>query len=122
MRGIAEADIEKLTSINNKDLQTSMAKPGVADLPPSFAGFDKSGGIAIGERLAWRHQLSLGSRTDAHLARRPRHGDGHGAAHPDFPVVAIFKIGMSEYDEGIVYLPLADAQELFRLGRGRHRP
>ena len=40
----------------------------------------------------------------------------------DFPVVAIFKIGMSEYDEGIVYLPLADAQEFFVVRRGRYRP
>jgi lipoprotein-releasing system permease protein len=31
----------------------------------------------------------------------------------DFTVVAIFKIGMSEYDEGIAYLPIADAQEFF---------
>ena len=35
-----EADIEKLSSINNKDLQTSIAEPGVPDLTPSFAGFD----------------------------------------------------------------------------------
>jgi lipoprotein-releasing system permease protein len=31
----------------------------------------------------------------------------------DFMVVAIFKIGMSEYDENIIYMPLADAQEYF---------
>ena len=38
VRGIAEADIEKLTSINNKDLQTSIAEPGIPDLTPSFEG------------------------------------------------------------------------------------
>ena len=31
----------------------------------------------------------------------------------DYPVVAIFKIGMSEYDESVIYMPLAEAQDYF---------
>ena len=113
VRGIAEADIEKLSSINNKDLQTSIAEPGVPDLTPSFAGFDKSEGIAVGERLAWRHQLKLGSMLTIISPDGPDTVMGTAPRIRDFPVVAIFKIGMSEYDEGIAYLPLADAQEFF---------
>jgi lipoprotein-releasing system permease protein len=113
VRGIAEADIEKLTSINNKDLQTSIIEPGIPDLTPSFAGFDKSEGIAVGERLAWRHQLKLGSRLTIISPDGPDTVMGTAPRIRDFPVVAIFKIGMSEYDEGIAYLPLADAQEFF---------
>jgi lipoprotein-releasing system permease protein len=113
VRGIAEADIAKLTSINNKDLQTSIASPGVPDLTPSFAGFDKSEGIAVGERLAFRHGLGLGSVLTIISPDGPDTVMGTAPRIRDFPVVAIFKIGMSEYDEGIAYLPLAEAQEFF---------
>lgn len=113
VRGIAEADIEKLSSINNKDLQTSITEPGIPDLTPSFKGFDKSEGIAVGERLAWRHQLKLGSMLTIISPDGPDTVMGTTPRIRDFPVVAIFKIGMSEYDEGIAYLPLADAQEFF---------
>ena len=113
VRGIAEADIEKLSSINNKDLQTAIASPGIPDLKPSFAGFDKSEGIAVGERLAWRHQLGLGSVLTIISPNGPDTVMGTAPRIRDFTVVAIFKIGMSEYDEGIAYLPLADAQEFF---------
>ena len=113
VRGIAEADIEKLSSINNKDLQTAIASPGVPDLTPSFAGFDKSEGIAVGERLAWRHQLGLGSTLTIISPNGPDTVMGTAPRIRDFTVVAIFKIGMSEYDEGIAYLPIADAQEFF---------
>ena len=113
VRGIAEADIEKLSSINNKDLMTAIATPGVPDAKPSFVGFDKSEGIAVGERLAWRHQLGLGSVLTIISPNGPDTVMGTAPRIRDFTVVAIFKIGMSEYDEGIAYLPLADAQEFF---------
>ncbi|HEX7107988.1 MAG TPA: lipoprotein-releasing ABC transporter permease subunit [Aestuariivirga sp.] len=113
VRGIAEADIEKLSSINNKELQTAITSPGIPDLTPSFAGFDKSEGIAVGERLAWRHQLGLGSVLTIISPNGPDTVMGTAPRIRDFTVVAIFKIGMSEYDEGIAYLPLADAQEFF---------
>ena len=113
VRGIAEADIEKLSSINNKELQTAITSPGIPDLKPSFAGFDKSEGIAVGERLAWRHQLGLGSVLTIISPNGPDTVMGTAPRIRDFTVVAIFKIGMSEYDEGIAYLPLADAQEFF---------
>jgi lipoprotein-releasing system permease protein len=113
VRGIAEADIEKLTSINNKDLKTAIADPTVHDKKPSFAGFDKSEGIAVGERLAWRHGLDLGSTLTIISPNGPDTVMGTAPRIRDFTVVAIFKIGMSEYDEGIAYLPIADAQEFF---------
>ena len=113
VRGISESDIEKLASINNKDLQTAIAAPGVPDAKPSFAGFDKSEGIAVGERLAWRHQLGLGSVLTIISPNGPDTVMGTAPRIRDFTVVAIFKIGMSEYDEGIAYLPIADAQEFF---------
>ena len=113
VRGVAEADIEKITSINNKDLQTALADPGVPDAKPSFAGFDKSGGIAIGSGLALHHQLSLGSVLTIISPNGPDTVMGTAPRFRDFTVVAIFKIGMSEYDDGIVYMPFTDAQEYY---------
>jgi lipoprotein-releasing system permease protein len=113
VRGVAEADIEKLSSINNRDLVTAIADPGVPDAKPSFKGFDKSGGIAIGVGLATHHQLSLGSVLTIISPNGPDTVMGTTPRIRDFTVVAIFKIGMSEYDEGIAYMPLADAQEYF---------
>ena len=52
VRGISQADIGKLSSLNNADLRTALIETGVPDEPPSFAGFDKSAGVAIGERMA----------------------------------------------------------------------
>ena len=113
VRGISENDIEKLTSINNKDLITAIADPTVPDKVPSFKGFDKSGGIAVGVGLALRHQLGLGSTLTIISPNGPDTVMGTAPRIRDFTVVAIFKIGMSEYDENIIYMPMADAQEYF---------
>ncbi len=113
VRGISEADISKVPSLNNNDLMTALQEPGVPDATASFNGFDKSEGIAIGERMAWRHQLGLGSILTIISPNGPESVMGTAPRIRDFAVVAIFKIGMSEYDENIIYMPLADAQEYF---------
>jgi lipoprotein-releasing system permease protein len=52
VRGISEADIQKLPSLNNGDLRTALNKDYTPDATPSFKGFDTAGGVAIGERMA----------------------------------------------------------------------
>ena len=113
VRGISESDIEKLSSINNKDLITAIADPTVPDKTPTFTGFDKSGGIAVGVGLALRHQLGLGSTLTIISPNGPDTVMGTAPRIRDFTVVAIFKIGMSEYDDSIIYMPMTDAQEYF---------
>ena len=90
VRGISEADIEKLPSINNKDLHhRHCTTPRFPTQSHRFTGFDKSGGIAIGEGLAWRHQLGLGSTLtiispngpDTVMGTAPRIRDFHGGCH-----------------------------------------
>jgi lipoprotein-releasing system permease protein len=118
VRGISEADIEKLPSVNNSDLRTSMKEPGVPDNPPSFAGFDKSGGIAIGDRMRWRHRLGLGSPFTLISPDGPDTIVGNTPTVRSYPVVAVFKAGLSDYDENIIYMPLAEAQDYLNLGDG----
>ena len=113
VRGISEADIQKLPSLNNENLRTALKQEGVPDETPSFKGFDASGGVAIGERMAWRHQLGLGSAITIISPEGPETVLGTAPRIRDYPVVAIFKVGMSDYDENVIYMPLAEAQEYF---------
>ncbi len=113
VRGISEADIQKLPSLNNGNLRTALKEEGVPDVTASFEGFDASGGVAIGERMAWRHQLGLGSRITIISPEGPETVIGTAPRIRDYPVVAIFKVGMSDYDENVIYMPLAEAQEYF---------
>jgi lipoprotein-releasing system permease protein len=113
VRGISETDIQKLPSLNNENLRTAMKEEGVPDERASFAGFDASGGVAIGERMAWRHQLGLGSRITIISPEGPETVLGTAPRIRDYPVVAIFKVGMSDYDENVIYMPLAEAQDYF---------
>jgi lipoprotein-releasing system permease protein len=113
VRGISEADIQKLPSLNNGNLRTALKEEGVPDVTASFEGFDASGGVAIGERMAWRHQLGLGSRITIISPEGPETVIGTAPRIRDYPVVSIFKVGMSDYDENVIYMPLAEAQEYF---------
>ena len=63
--------------------------------------------------MAWRHQLGLGSRLTIISPEGPDTVMGNTPRIRDYPVVAIFKVGMSDYDENVIYMPLAEAQDYF---------
>ena len=118
VRGISETDIASLPSLVNDKLRTALKEPGIPDETPSFTGFEASGGIAIGERMAWRHQLGLGSNLTIISPEGPDTVMGTAPRIRDYPVVAIFKVGMSDYDENVIYMPLAEAQDYFVMDEG----
>lgn len=80
----------------------------------SLAGFEDEE-IAIGYRLAQKLKLKVGDRLTL-VAPNPQ-----GAAPANLPrtrayaVGALFDVGMAEIDAGYVFLPLAAAQEFFRV-------
>ncbi|MBX3538968.1 MAG: lipoprotein-releasing ABC transporter permease subunit [Chelatococcus sp.] len=101
VRGVREQDITRIPFIANTIREGTLA------------GFDEKGGIAIGRRLA----EFLGVRTgDTVTIISPR-----GSATPmgvaprikAYPVVAVFEIGMSEFDGSFVYMPMQEAQAFF---------
>lgn len=118
VRGISETEIAKLDSLNNDKLTTAIAQPGVVDAVPSWTGFDAAAGVAIGERFAWKHQVGLGGTITLIAPNGPETVIGSTPRIRDFMVVAIFKMGMSEYDEGVVYIPLSEAQDFFSTDTG----
>lgn len=101
IRGLREADLKKVPSI----------APNIRE--GTLEGFDTVEGVAIGEGLA----RSLGLRLGDDMTIIYPEGDvtpfGTTPRVKAYPVTAIFKIGMSEYDSSIVYLPLQEAQLFF---------
>ena len=118
VRGMGEQDMMKVSAVNNSSLRTAMKNPTVLDEKPSLEGFDKSGGVAIGERMAWKHQLGLGDSITLIAPNGPETVIGQTPRIRDYTIVAIFKMGMSEYDENVVYMPLEEAKNFFDLQGG----
>ena len=103
VRGIRGDDLKKLTMVSEN------VKEG------SVAGFDQSEGVAIGRRMADNLGLVLG---DTIVLTAPE-GDvtvmGTMPRQKGYPVVAIFDVGMSEYDGGVILMPLSEAQLYFNM-------
>lgn len=115
VRGISEADLLKIPTLVNRDLHTAIADPEQEDATAGFAGFEKSGGVLIGEGMARRLQLGLGSSLNLLSPEGPETVMGSAPTSRDFPVVGIFKLGMSDFDDNVVYMPMPDAQDFFQL-------
>lgn len=106
VRGFRERDIQLLPSLNG-NLNAG-----------TFEGFDKTDGVAIGSRLAAKHGLSIGDNISLISPRGTPTPFGVAPKIANFPVVAIFQIGMSEYDSVFVFMPLALSQDFFNIEEG----
>lgn len=101
VRGVREADIKRLPGI------ASNIKVGTLD------GFDKAGGVAIGQRLAENLGLRVGDKIKILIANGAQTPFGITPRSKVYPVVAIFQIGMAEFDNLFIYMPLPEAQGFF---------
>jgi len=101
IRGISEADIKRL--------------PGVAGnvRVGSLNGFDISGGVAIGARLAENLSLRVGDSITILTAKGAQTPFGIAPRIKTYPIIATFQIGMSEFDNLFVYMPMPEAQAFF---------
>src|SRR5262249_28095582 len=101
VHGVRGAELMKLGSIARNIKQGTLE------------GFDQGQGVAIGQRLADQLSLRVG---DSITLLSPR-----GAVTPlgsvprikPYKVVAVFEIGMSQYDSAFVYMPLTESQAYF---------
>jgi lipoprotein-releasing system permease protein len=101
VRGIRAADLGRLASV------ASTIKGG------TLKGFDDGQAVAIGSGLAKQLSLQAG---DSIMLVSPK-----GAVTPmgvtprvkPYRIAAVFEIGMSEYDQTIVFMPLPEAQAYF---------
>jgi len=103
VRGVLEKDIKRLPGVGKSLLQGSLD------------GFDASGGVAIGKEMAAQHGLGLGDRITVMTARGEATPFGMAPRIRSYPVTAIFHIGVSNFDEIFIFMPLAEAQSFFNL-------
>ena len=101
VRGLREGDIRKVGAIVD-NLQNG-----------SLEGFDAKGGVAIGSRLAEQLILRTGDTITLTAPNGAETPFGTTPRIKAYPVVAVFEIGMSEFDAAFVYMPLAESQAYF---------
>ena len=101
VRGIRESDIKRL--------------PGIAGnvRRGTLEGFDTAGGVAIGAKMAEQLSVRVGDTISVLTAKGAATPFGVAPRIKAYPVVAIFQIGVSEFDGIFVYMPLAEAQAYF---------
>jgi lipoprotein-releasing system permease protein len=104
-RGVREMDLVRL--------------PGIAGnvRDGALTGFDSAGGVAIGMRLAETLGVRVGDKVSLLIAKGAQTPFGVAPRIKAYNVVAIFSIGMSEFDNVFVYMPLAEAQAFFNKDR-----
>ena len=103
VRGISGDNLGKLTVVSGN------IKHG------SLVGFDQSDGVAIGQRMANNLGLVLGDM----ITLVSPDGDvtpmGTTPRVKAYPVVAIFEVGMSEFDTSVIFMPFGEAQLYFNM-------
>ena len=102
-RGMRGADITKL--------QSTLATGGVRG--GTFEGFDDSGSIALGLRLANALGVNVGDRVKLITTRGKSTVFGIKPNSKIYTVSALFEIGMAQFDNSIAFLPLSEAQSFF---------
>ena len=101
VRGIGEEDLKHLKLVADN------IRFGTLD------GFDQSGGLAIGTRLANMLRISVGDPITIISPRGAATPFGTAPRSKTYPVTTIFELGMSEYDKTMIFMPLGEAQRYF---------
>lgn len=84
----------------------------------SLEYFEDDNTIVLGKRLSERLGVIVGDRVTLISP------DGNSTAFGTIPrtrtfkIVAIFEVGMKDYDNGVVFMPLKSAQSFFKYGEG----
>ena len=101
VRGLREQDLKELKAVSKS------IRFGTLD------NFDKQPGVALGSRLANELNVRVGDQVSLLTPRGASTALGTAPRVKRYPVVAIFEIGMSEYDASILFMPLNEAQLYF---------
>ncbi len=104
VRGVHEQGIKSLALIANN------IRFGSLD------GFDGAEGIAIGTRLANALRVNVGDPVTLVSPRGAVTPFGTAPRIKPYKVVAVFEMGMSEYDRTMIFMPLSEAQRYFNKG------
>jgi lipoprotein-releasing system permease protein len=92
-----------------------LSLPGVANPEESQGSLDNYGpGLAIGEGLARKLRVGVGDKITIISPNGLATPFGVTPRIKAYPIAYIFRIGMSQYDNAFVFMPLEEAQIFFR--------
>jgi lipoprotein-releasing system permease protein len=103
VRGVRAEDLAR------RDVIASNIKAG------SLQSLDEPGTAAIGSRMAARMGLDLGGQISLISPQGAATAFGTIPRIKSFEIGAIFEVGMYEYDNSFIFIPLSDAQAYFQL-------
>lgn len=106
VRGMRRSDLETLTTVSNN------LSPG------ALARFEGGDSVIIGSRLASKLGLAPGMDITLIAPRGNVTPFGTTPRVKTYSIAGTFNIGMSEYDETFIFMPLAEAQLYFNTGAG----
>ncbi len=104
VRGLPEDKLQQMTRLSDNIQQGTLA------------GMSAQKGVAIGGRLAAFAGVQLGDKIALVAPRGAVTPFGTAPRVRQFPVVAIFSIGMSEFDANFVFMPIEAASSFFSIG------
>ncbi len=107
LRGVLPEEEGKVS-----DIGQHMKEGSLSDLKPGEFG------IVLGNELATVLGVAVGDKVDLMIPQASVTPAGILPRFRRFTVVGEFKVGMYEFDRGMVIIHLADAQALYRLGAG----
>ena len=84
----------------------------------SLEAFRGGDAVMIGTRLARRFGITAGARLSLLTPRTRTTAFGSVPRIKTYTVAAVFEVGMFEYDNGFIFMPLEAARLFFRAGRG----
>ena len=95
---------------DEKKLNINSVEAGALEVAPEM------GGVVLGVELARNLGIAVGDQVTIISPRTVSTPFGSTLRYLAFPVVAIVEIGVFQFDESFVGMPLAEAQRFFRLG------
>jgi len=101
IRGLSETSLKSLTAISGN------IRAGTLDK------FDKGDGLAMGTRLANQLRVKVGDKVTLVAPRGASTPFGIAPRVKRYNLNATFEMGMSEYDNSIIFMPLSEAQRYF---------
>jgi len=104
VRGIRRSDLQKLTTVSKSLSEGALAH---------FGGGDS---VIIGARLAEKLHLIVGQQITLISPRGNVTPFGTTPRVKSYTIAVTFRIGMSEYDQSFIFMPLGEAQLYFNLG------
>ena len=104
VRGLEPGDLKRLTAVS------------ATMTPQALADFDKDDSVILGSRLAERLGLAPGMTVTLVAPNGDITPFGSTPRIKTYRVAGTFKIGMSEYDQTYIFMPLNEAQLFFGLG------